>query len=156
MDRNYLIDLVLSIAQDATDEWHLKEKISGKEKELKTVSPEEMPELYEKLTEEINELIEDYVDGAILRRKKTDILGELSPNYDFHSRCTLKHRGAAFVMATEAFLANPTHKGLYEVMAKSEERFWKAVSQFMGVKEIEDCGRCLSDQLNRDILNREQ
>ena len=35
-----------------------------------------------------------------------------------------------------------------QVMEWSEQRFWRALCRFMGVKEITDCGRCLSDQLN--------
>lgn len=149
MDRNYLIDLVLSIAQDAADEWHTKEELASLNKELDSISPEEMPELYAQMVEKIQTVRQDYVDGAKLRREKTDILGRLSPNYDYHKRCQLKHRATAYVLATEAFLANPDDEGLFDVMVKSEKRFWTTVSQFMGVKEIENCGRCLSDQLSR-------
>ncbi len=160
MDRHYLIDLALSIAQDAADEWHVKEELSGKETELKNIDKKEMPALYAKVKAEIEEIKQDYVDGAILRRAKTDILGAESPAYDYHKRCKFKHRATAYVQASEAYLAHPT-PDLYNILVKSEERFYFALSQLMGVKAIENCGRCLSDELNNrqmafDTIKKEE
>lgn len=148
MDRNFLIDLVFSIAQDAADEWHLKEAISGLETELEAIDKNEMNELYLKKTSELELLKKEYYDGAVLRREKTDLLASLSPAYDYHQRCMLKHRATAFVLMSEVYLANPTDEA-YELLKKSEERFWSAVKKFMGVDDIPNCGRCLSDELNR-------
>lgn len=146
MDRDYLIDLALSIAQDCADEWHNKESISGLEQERDGVDEKEMPELYKKLTDQIQTETEEWLDGVRLRRYKMDVLGIKSPEYNYHKRCTLKHRATAFVQAVETYQSDPddlTHK----LMVWSEKRFWKALCQFMGVEEITDCGRCLSDQL---------
>lgn len=146
MDRDYLIDLALSIAQDCADEWHGKETISGLEQEQSNVDKDEMPELYEKLSRDIAEETEEWLDGVRLRRYKMDVLGIKSPEYNYHKRCTLKHRATAFVQAVETYQADPdemTHK----LMEWSEKRFWKALCRFMGVEEITGCGRCLSDQL---------
>lgn len=149
MDRNYLIDLLLSIAQDAADEWHLKEAMSGKLTELGELDPIEMSDLYNKVVDEYEELKKQYVDGAVLRRKKMDVLASKAPAYDYHFRCILKHRATAFVLATEAFLADPEDEMLERIMIDSEERFWWAVKKFLGVEDIPNCGRCLSDELNR-------
>ena len=149
MDRNYLIDLALSIAQDAADEWHTKEYLSGLETELSEIDAQEMPELHQKILAEIAAAKEDYVEGAKLRRYKTDILGAKSPNYDYHKRCTFKHRATSYVLATEVYLADPDEMN-YNAMKVSEERFYMALSQLMGVKEITNCGRCLSDHLNKE------
>lgn len=148
MDRNYLIDLALSIAQDAADEWHIKEELSGLETELEAIDPNEMPELYAKKVAEIEACKADYVETAELRRAKTDYLGIKSPAYDYHQRCKLKHRATAFVTMTETYLATPD-EATYGLMKKSEQRFWDALKKFMGVKDIPNCGRCLSDELNR-------
>ena len=149
MDRNYLIDLLLSIAQDAADEWHLKEAMSGKLTELGELDPIEMSDLYTKVVDEYEELKKQYIDGAVLRRKKMDVLASKAPAYDYHYRCILKHRATAFVLATEAFLADPEDEMLERIMIDSEERFWWAVKKFLGVEDIPNCGRCLSDELNR-------
>lgn len=149
MDRNYLIDLALSIAQDAADEWHIKEELSGLETELSSIDKEEMPELYDKVSSDIAECQADYIEGAMLRREKTDYLGAKSPAYDYHQRCHLKHRATAFVQMTETYLADPNDK-TYDLMIRSEERFWSTLKKFMGVKDIPNCGRCLSDELNRE------
>lgn len=147
MDRNYLIDLALSIAQDAADEWHDKEAVSGLETKLKNIS-DDCQELIANTKAELEIAKKDYEDGAILRRAKTDALAELVPHYDYHKRCTLKHRGAAFVQMSEAYLANPTDK-FYDLLVRSEERYWKAFADFAGIDAIENCGRCLSDELNK-------
>lgn len=146
MDRDYLIDLAISIIQDCADEWHMKESISGLETERDAVNKDEMPALYQKLTEEIEEEKEDWLDGVKLRRYKMDVLGTKSPEYNYHKRCTLKHRATAFVTAVETYQADPDDM-TYKLMVWSEKRFWKALCAFMGVDEITDCGRCLSDQL---------
>lgn len=147
MDRDYLIDLALSIAQDCADEWHSKEAISGLETERREVDKETMPELYQKLTDDIDAEIEEWLDGVKLRRYKMDVLGLKSPAYDFHKRCALKHRATSFVQAVETYQSDPDDL-TYKSMVWSEKRFWKALCRFMGVEEITDCGRCLSDQLN--------
>lgn len=148
MDRNYLIDLALSIAQDAADEWHTKEDLSGLETERQSINKDEMPDLYQKLSDDIAACKQEYVEGAVLRRAKTDLLGSESPAYDYHKRCHLKHRAASFVLMSETYLANPTELA-YKLMVQSEERFWKTLKEFMGVADIPNCGRCLSDELNR-------
>lgn len=147
MDRDYLIDFALSIAQDCADEWHSKETISGLKKELSEIDAEKMPELHQKITNDIKEETEDWLDGVQLRRYKMDVLGIKSPEYNYHKRCALKHRATSFVQAVETYQSDPdelTHKA----MVWSEKRFWKALCQFMGAEEITDCGRCLSDQLS--------
>lgn len=151
MDRNYLVDLALSIAQDCADEWHIKEALSGLETKIKDVDKKELPELYKKLEKEVKETKEDYLDSVKLRRYKMDVLGEKSPKYDYHKRCTLKHRATSYVLATETYLADPDEK-TYKLLVWSEERFYQALSQFMGMLEITNCGRCLSDQLNQANL----
>lgn len=147
MDRDYLIDLALSIAQDCADEWHGKETISGLETEKDSVDKNEMPALYKKLTEQIDEETEEWLDGVKLRRFKMDILGVKSPAYDYHKRCSLKHRATSFVQAVETYQSDPDEM-TKTAMNWSEKRFWKALCKFMGVDEITDCGRCLSDQLS--------
>lgn len=147
MDRDYLIDLAISIAQDCADEWHSKETVESLRKQLSEISQEEMPELYEKISADLAEETEDWLDGVRLRRYKMDVLGIKSPNYDYHRRCKLKHRATAFVTAVETYQADPDELTL-KAMIWSEKRFWKALCQFMGVTELTDCGRCLSDQLN--------
>ena len=146
MDRNYLLDLALSIAQDCADEWHSRDYIQGLESELESVDEKEMPALHEKLKKQIEEEKEEWLDGVKLRRRKMDVLGIQSPNYDYHKRCTLKHRATAYVEAVETYQASPQDIN-YVVLVKSEKRFFRALSKFMGM-EITDCGRCLSDQLN--------
>lgn len=147
MDRDYLVDLALSIAQDCAEEWHGKEIISGMEKELETIDKKEMPALHERLSQEIDDQYLDWLDGVDLRRFKMDVLGIKSPAYDYHRRCKLKHRATAFVQAVETYQSDPDELTL-KAMQWSEKRYWKALCEFMGVKEITDCGRCLSDQLN--------
>lgn len=147
MDRDYLIDLAISIAQDCADEWHTKEHISSLKTERKDVNKDEMPALYDKLTNDIKTENEEWLDGVRLRRFKMDVLGSKSPAYDYHKRCTLKHRATSFVTAVENYQSDPDEMN-EKVMDWSEARFWKAVCQFMGVDEITDCGRCLSDQLS--------
>lgn len=149
MDRNYLIDLAHVIMQDAADEWHVKEHIDGLEEELKSVDEKEMPELHQQLKQQLEESKADWVDGAKCRRFATDILAVKSPNSDFHKRCTLKHRATAYVQATEVYLADPDDL-TYKLVRWHGERFYKALSEFMGVREITNCGRCLSDQLNME------
>lgn len=146
MDRDYLIDFALSIAQDCADEWHSKEAISGLEKELSEVDAETMPELHQKISSEIQEETEEWLDGVKLRRYKMDVLGIKSPEYNYHKRCALKHRATAFVQAVETYQSDPDDL-TRKAMVWSEKRFWKALCRFMGVEEITDCGRCLSDQL---------
>lgn len=148
MDRNYLIDLAHSIMQDAADEWHIKEELSGLETEKAAIDREEMPDLYEKLEQDIERAKQDYIDSAVLRRAKTDYLGAKSPAYNFHKRCQLKHRATSFVQMSETYLADPNDT-TYRLMVWSEERFWKALMGLMGVDNIPNCGRCLSDELNR-------
>ena len=150
MDRNYLVDLALSIMQDAADEWHIKEALSGAELELSNIDPEEMPELFTSKKADLEDLKKSYYECAVLRRAKTDLLGEMSPKYDFHWRCRLKHCATAFVQMTEVYLADPTDT-TYDLMVRSEERYWEALKKFMGVQEIPNCGRCLSDALNLTI-----
>ena len=133
--------------QDAADEWHDKEALDGLEQEISTVNPEEMPELYKKLQDEIADIKADWVDGARCRRYAMDLLALESPEYDYHKRCTVKHRATAYVQATEVYLANPTETA-YKLVLWQGKRFWKALAQLMGVKDIPNCGRCLSDQLN--------
>ena len=147
MDRDYLIDLAISIAQDCAGEWHDYETVKSIEKELKEVDAETMPELHKKLSAQLQEETEDWLDGVRLRRYKMDVLGIKSPAYDYHKRCTLKHRATSFVTAVETYQADPDDL-TRRVMEWSEQRFWKALCRFMGVEEITDCGRCLSDQLN--------
>lgn len=147
MDRDYLIDLAISIAQDCADEWHSKENIAGMETELSSVDKETMPALHEKLTDDIAEATEEWLDGVKLRRFKMDVLGIKSPAYDYHKRCALKHRATSFVTAVETYQADPDEL-TKKAMEWSEKRFWKALCKFMGVKELTDCGRCLSDQLS--------
>ena len=146
-DRNYLIDLAHLIMQDAADEWHDKEAIDGLEQELASISKEEMPELYSKLEEQLEEAKKDWVDGARCRRRAMNLLASKSPNYDYHKRCTVKHRATAYVQATEVYLADPNEEA-YEIVLWQGKRFWKALAQFMGIENIPNCGRCLSDQLN--------
>lgn len=147
MDRNYLIDLAHVIMQDAADEWHDKEALDGLEQEISGVDPQEMPELYEKLQAQIDDIKADWVDGAKCRRYAMDLLAVESPNYDYHKRCTVKHRATAYVQATEVYLANP-NEAAYKLVLWQGQRFWKALAQLMGVQNIPNCGRCLSDQLN--------
>lgn len=145
MDRHYLVDMIHSIMQDAADEWHCKEDISGVQTSLDEIDEDEMPELYAKTEKELASLVEDYVEGAELRRAKLDYVAEKSPAYDYHKRCKLKHRATSFVQATEVFLADPCQT-TYDLMWRSEQRFWRVVSQLMGM-EIVNCGRCLSDEI---------
>lgn len=147
MDRNYLIDLALSIAQDAADEWHDKEALSGLETKLKNI-PDDCSELLALTQSQLEETKKSYHEGAVLRRAKTDALAKLVPSYDYHKRCTLKHRGAAFVMMSEAYLANPTDE-FYDLLMQSEKRYWQAFADFAGIDAVENCGRCLSDELNK-------
>lgn len=147
MDRDYLIDLALSIAQDCADEWHSKEQIDSLKTERRAVDKNEMPALYDKLTADIKEMTEEWLDGVKLRRFKMDGLALKSPAYDYHKRCTLKHRATAYVMAVENYQSDPDEIN-EKIMDWSGQRFWKAVCKFMGVDEITDCGRCLSDQLS--------
>lgn len=154
MDRNNLIDLALSIAQDCAEEWHGKEYISSLKTERNEVNRKEMPALYDKLTSEIKTETADWLDGVHLRRLKMDILGAKSPAYDYHKRCILKHRATSFVTAVENYQSDPDTMN-EKVMDWSEKRFWKALCQFMGVEEITDCGRCLSDQLNLSLGKEE-
>ena len=146
-DRNYLIDLAHVIMQDAADEWHDKEALDGLEQEISEVDKEQMPALYAELRRQIEDAKEDWVEGAKCRRFAMDILATESPNYDYHKRCTVKHRATAYVQATEVFLANPNDLS-YQLVVKQGKRFWKALAQLMGVEDIPNCGRCLSDQLN--------
>ena len=148
MDRNYLIDLAISIIQDATDEWHIKEELSGLENELENIDKNELPDLYADRLKKIDDCKIDYLEGAELRRAKTDYLALKSPNYNYHRRCMLKHRGVAYVTMTETYLADPNDVS-YNLMLKAEKRFYKALKEFMGVDTIPNCGRCLSDELNR-------
>lgn len=147
MDRDYLIDLAISITQDCASEWHDYETVKGIEKELSEIDPIDMPELYDKVSTHLAEEKEDWLDGVKLRRYKMDVLGAKSPAYNYRKRCTLKHRATAFVTAVETYQADPD-ASTRQIMEWSEKRFWKALCQFMGVEEITDCGRCLSDQLN--------
>lgn len=146
-DRNYLIDLAHVIMQDAADEWHDKEALDGLEQELSGVDEREMPELHAKLTAQIADMKKDWVEGAKTRRFAMDILMLEAPNYDYHKRCTVKHRATAYVQATEVYLANPTELS-YKLVQMQGARFWKAFAQLMGVEDIPNCGRCLSDHLN--------
>lgn len=148
MDRNYLIDLALSIANDGADEYHTKEELSGKETELESMDPEEMQAIIAQTKAEIEELKKDFVDGAVLRRAKTDYLASKSPAYDYHQRCHLKHRGTAWIQAVETYLADPNDT-TYSLMVQSEKRYFGTLAKFMGVNDIPNCGRCLSDELNR-------
>lgn len=146
MDRHYLVDMIHSIMQDAADEWHCKEDISGIQSELDNISQQEMPELYAKKKDELATALADYVEGAVLRREKLDYVAAKSPAYDYHKRCKLKHRATSFVQATEVYLADPNDL-TYDLMVRSEKRFWRVVSQLMGM-ELVNCGRCLSDEIH--------
>ena len=134
--------------QDAADEWHIKEEMSGIETNLSNIDKEELPDLYAKLIADLEACKRDYIECAILRREKTDYLGSKSPSYDYHQRCKLKHRATSFVQMTETYLADPNDT-TYGLMVRTEARFWEALKKFMGIKEIPNCGRCLSDELNR-------
>lgn len=133
--------------QDCADEWHDKETFDSVKNELKEIDIEEMPELHAKKMEELEEARESWLDGVKLRRTKMDVLAINSPNYDYHARCKVKHRATSYVTAVETYQANPNEM-TEKIMDWSGARFWKALCQFMGVDEITDCGRCLSDQLN--------
>ena len=150
MDRHYLIDMIHSIMQDAADEWHCKEEISGIQTEIDSLKDADMPELLEQKEKELAESLADYVEGAILRREKLDYVGSKSPAYDFHKRCKLKHRATSFVQATEVYLADP-NPTTYDLMWRSEKRFWRVVAQLMGM-EVVNCGRCLSDEIVNNEL----
>lgn len=139
----------MSIAQDAADEWHIKEALSGLETELESMD-DSMEALKDDTIGKISELKAEYEEVAILRRRKTDFLAANSPAYDYHQRCRLKHRATSFVLATEVFLADPA-PDTYDIMKQSEDLFWKTVKRFMGVDDIPNCGRCLSDELNREL-----
>ena len=148
MDRHFLVDMIHSIMQDAADEWHCKEDISGIQTMLDDMDEKEFPELYAKTKAELDEALADYVEGAVLRREKLDYVASKSPAYDFHKRCKLKHRATAFVQATEVYLADPNDI-TYDLMWRSEKRFWRVVSQLMGM-EIVNCGRGLSDEIRKE------
>lgn len=137
--------MIHSIMQDAADEWHCKEDISGLQTEIDSIDPKELPELYASKKDELAEALADYVEGAVLRREKLDYVASKSPAYDYHKRCKLKHRATSFVQATEVYLADPNDT-TYDLMWRSEKRFWRVVSQLMGM-EIVNCGRCLSDEI---------
>lgn len=150
-DRHYLIDLIHSIMQDAADEWHCKEEIAGLQTEIDSIAEENMPELLADYRARLREALDDYVEGARLRRAKLDYVAAHSPRYDYHQRCKLKHRATALVQATEVYLADPNDT-TYDLMWRSEKRFWRTVSQLMGF-EITNCGRCLSDQMDRELFS---
>ena len=146
MDRHYLIDMIHSIMQDAADEWHCKEELAGLQTELDSIEEEGLTELAKEYKEKIADVKEDYVEGAKLRRAKLNYVASQCPHYDYHKRCELKHRATGFVQASEVYLADPNDT-TYDLMWRSEKRFWRVVSQLMGT-EIVNCGRCLSEQIS--------
>lgn len=138
--------------QDAADEWHCKEEVSGLQTEIDSIQEEDpsgndLQEVLKTYQDKLKDALEDYVEGAKLRRAKLDYVAKHSPHYDYHQRCKFKHRATAFVQATETYLADPNQE-TYDLMWRSEQRFWKTVSQLMGYQPT-NCGRCLSDQINR-------
>lgn len=125
--------------------------MAGLQTELDSIIAEDLTELAKEYQEKIEVVKQDYIEGAILRREKLDYVASKCPHYDYHKRCQLKHRATAFVQATEVYLADPNDI-TYDLMWRSEKRFWKVVSQLMGTT-IANCGRCLSDQIGNGILS---
>lgn len=144
-DRNYLLDLAISIMHDGADEWHAVEEINFLSQQIKN-TPAELKEIIKEYEEKLAVAKKEIIEDARLRQEKTDFLAAKSPNWTYKRRCRVKHTGVSACTMLETYIADPTEEA-FELTCKSLQKFFRELSRAMGM-EVKDCGRCLNDSLN--------
>ncbi|MCM1323298.1 MAG: hypothetical protein NC218_03870 [Acetobacter sp.] len=144
-DRNYLLDLAISIMHDGADEWHAVEEINFLSQQLKNVSPD-LEEVIKQYKEQLAIAKQELIEDARLRQAKTDYLAAKSPNWTYKRRCRVKHTGVAACTMLETYVADPTEEA-FELACRSLQKFFRELARAMGM-DVKDCGRCLNDSLN--------
>lgn len=144
-DRNYLLDLAISMMHDGADEWHAVEEINFLSQQLKR-TPENLDEVRKDYEDRLKVASEELIEDARLRQAKVDYLASKSPAWNYKRRCRVKHTSVSACTALETYVADPNDKTL-DLAQRSLQKFFRELARAMGM-EVKDCGRCLNDSLN--------
>lgn len=142
--RGYVFDLVNSIANDLSTVNHLSEAVYGVESLLSDAEGEEREKLLS-TKENYLKLLEQALE---LRRAKMIMLKETAEQHDPKMWCPLKHSIEGYMEAMEVYQAEKTPRS-YRLMIDSMSLMSGVLSLFLGM-ELENCMRCLSDQLKEN------
>lgn len=140
-------DLIRSFTQIACVELHTKtliEKYNSKLSNGLFDNDEEMQEL----TYKVDDLKEDLIELAEMRRNDMRYLVKLFDKSNLDYWCIVKHKAIAMYTSFEAYQASNDDAELYIYFLEKNKTFIKSLTMFLGI-EITDCASCFSDFLKR-------
>lgn len=139
-------DIIRAIVQTACAENHAKTILEKKEGQLENGYIDgNNKEAVDKQLEEIGDITYELNELAETRRSMMlYLMNQYDGDKDYW--CMVKHLATASYCAFEAYQASEEDPELYDIYLRTNKRFTKALTHFLGV-EITECAACLGDIL---------